>query len=131
MNCHGFPNRYIMSGRQGGAGQFNFPRGIEAHTDYVVWMLKTLRGHGAGIVDIRKEPENAYAQHCREADIRTGALRDCLSYYNGDGAAEPGSLAYYGGPQKWHELRAAAQESLEPYVFDAPAADAGDGRPVR
>jgi hypothetical protein len=31
-------------------------------------------------------------------------------------------LAYYGGPEKWHELRRAAQESLEPYVFEpAPA----------
>src|SRR3954465_15172314 len=99
-----FPNLFIMSGPQGGGGQFNFTRGIEAHTDYVTWMLETLRGQGTGIVDIRKERENAYAQHCREADIRTRALRDCLSYYNGDGAAEPGSLAYYGGPQKWHEL---------------------------
>jgi hypothetical protein len=83
-------------------------------------MLKTLREHGATVVDVRKEPENDYAEHCREADIRTRPLRDCLSYYNGDGAAEPGSLAYYGGPQKWHELRIAAQESLEPFVFDAP-----------
>ena len=32
--------------------------------------------------------------------------------------AEPGSLAYYGGPQKWHEIRMAAQETLEPYVFE-------------
>ena len=44
-------------------------------------------------------------------------LRDCLSYYNGDGNAEPGSLAYYGGPRKWHELSVAAQSSMEPYVF--------------
>jgi cyclohexanone monooxygenase len=131
LHSHGFPNLFIMSGPQGGGGQFNFTRGIEAHTDYVVWMLKTLREHGAGIVDTRKEPENAYAQHCREADIRTRPLRDCLSYYNGDGAAEPGSLAYYGGPQKWHELRLAAQESLEPYVFDTVAADGGEGKPER
>jgi cation diffusion facilitator CzcD-associated flavoprotein CzcO len=118
LHSHGFPNLFIMSGPQGGGGQFNFTRGIEAHTDYVIWMLTTLREHGASIVDIRKEPEIAYAEHCREADIRTRPLRDCLSYYNGDGDAEPGSLAYYGGPQKWHELREAAQESLEPYVFE-------------
>ena len=66
-------------------------------------------------------------QHCREADIRTPPLRDCLSYYNGDGTAEPGSLAYYGGPQEWHGLRSAAQDSLEPYVFDAKP----EQRPVR
>ena len=46
------------------------------------------------------------------------ALRDCLSYYNGDGDAAPGSLAYYGGPQQWHSLRVAAQSSLEPYLFE-------------
>ena len=43
-----------MSGPQGGGGQFNFTRGIEAHTDYVVWMLKTLRTQGTSIVDIKK-----------------------------------------------------------------------------
>jgi cyclohexanone monooxygenase len=118
LHSHGFPNLFIMTGPQGGGGQFNFTRGIDAHTDYVVWMLKTLHARGAGIVDIKKEPEIAYAAHCREADIRTAAFRDCLSYYNGEGTAEPGSLAYYGGPDKWHELRKAAQESLEPYVFE-------------
>ncbi len=119
LHSHGFPNLFIMSGPQGGGGQFNFTRGIDAHTDYVIWMLDTLRARGAGIVDIKKEPENEYAAHCREADINTRPLRDCLSYYNGDGDAEPGSLAYYGGPSKWHELRSAAQDSLEAYVFDA------------
>ncbi len=119
LHSHGFPNLLIMSGPQGGGGQFNFTRGIEAHTDYVVWMLATLRERGAGIVDIKKEPENEYAEHCRIADINTRPLRDCISYYNGEGSAEPGSLAYYGGPKKWHELRAAAQESMDSYVFAA------------
>ncbi|MDE0942669.1 MAG: hypothetical protein OSB58_09565, partial [Alphaproteobacteria bacterium] len=122
LHSQGFPNLLIMSGPQGGGGQFNFTRGIEAHTDYVVWMMKTLRDKGAGIFDIKKEPENDYAEHCREADSRTRPLRDCVSYYNGEGNAEPGSLAYYGGPQKWHDLRTAAQETMEPYVF-APAPD--------
>lgn len=118
LHSHGFPNFFIMTGPQGGGGQFNFTRGIEAHTDYVVWMLNIMRERGAGIVDIKKEPEIEYAEHCRVADINTRPLRDCLSYYNGDGGAEPGSLAYYGGPQKWHELRASAQASMEPYIFD-------------
>ncbi len=119
LHSQGFPNLFIMSGPQGGGGQFNFTLGIEAHTDYVVWMLKTLRTRGMGVVDIRGEPEVAYAAHCAEADISTRALRDCLSYYNGDGNAAPGSLAYYGGPGKWHEMRKAAQETLDPYVFAA------------
>ncbi len=119
LHSHGFPNLLVMSGPQGGGGQFNFTRGIEAHTDYVVWMLSTLRERGAGIVDVKREPENEYAEHCRLADLNTRPLRDCISYYNGEGTAEPGSLAYYGGPQKWHELRAAAQASMEAYVFAA------------
>ncbi len=118
LHSNGFPNLFIMSGPQSGGGQFNFTRGVESHTDYVVWMLSTLRDRGDGVVDIEKEPENAYAAHCREADLASAPLRDCLSYYNGDGAAEPGSLAYYGGPRKWHELRGEAQASLAPYVFE-------------
>jgi cyclohexanone monooxygenase len=117
IHSHGFPNMFIMSGPQGGGGQFNFTRGIEAHTDYVTWMLKTLRDRGVGIVDINKQAEDAYAAHCREADIRTSAFRDCLSYYNGEGNSEPGSLAYYGGPDKWHQLRKDAQDTLSPYLF--------------
>ena len=65
----------------------------------------------------RQEAEDAYAEHCREADIATAPLRDCLSYYNGHGEAEPGSLAYYGGG-RWHNWRIEAQATLEPYVFD-------------
>ena len=119
LHSHGFPNLFILSGPQGGGGQFNFTRGIEGHTDYVVWMLKTMQTRDAAIVDITPEPEIAYAAHCRDADIATRKLRDCLSYYNGDGNAEPGSLAYYGGPRQWHALRVAAQETLDPYVFGA------------
>jgi hypothetical protein len=119
IHSHGFPNLFIMSGPQGGGGQFNFTRGIESHTDYVAWMLKTMRERGAGIVDVLKEPENEYAEHCSVVDTNTRPFRDCISYYNGEGGAAPGSLAYYGGPQKWHELRGAAQESMAPYVFEA------------
>ena len=107
-----------MSGPQGGGGQFNFIRGLESHTDYVTWMLAKMRDLNVGIVDVKKEPEVEYAAHCKDADILTGPLRDCISYYNGEGKAEPGSLAYYGGPAKWHELRAKAQASLDPYVFE-------------
>jgi hypothetical protein len=76
-----------------------------------------MQQRGAGIVDVKKETEDAYAKHCREVDRMTAPLRDCLSYYNGDGNAAPGSLAYYGGPAKWHHLRIEAQASLDPYVF--------------
>ena len=118
IHSYGFPNLFVMSGPQGGGGQFNFTRGIESHTDYVLWMLETLRERGAERIDIKPEPEIEYAAHCRDVDTRTRPLRDCVSYYNGEGKAEPGSLAYYGGPAKWHELRAEAQASMDVYVFD-------------
>jgi cyclohexanone monooxygenase len=118
LHSSGFPNLFIVSGPQGGGGSFNFTDAIDTHSEYVVWMLKTMRERGARVVDVRKEPEAAYAEHCRVADIASAPLRDCLSYYNGHGDAEPGSLAYYGGG-RWHRLRIDAQATLEPYLFDA------------
>jgi cyclohexanone monooxygenase len=117
LHSHGFPNLFIVTGPQGGGGSFNFTDAIDAHGDYVVWMLRTMRERGARIVDVRKEPEDAYAEHCRDVDVATAPLRDCISYYNGEGRAAPGSLAYYGGG-KWHKHRIAAQSTLEPYVFE-------------
>ena len=117
VHSEGFPNLFIMSGPQGGGGQFNFVRTLEAHSDYVVWMLETLAARGADIVDVKKEPENIYAEHCKQADILSAPLRDCISYYNGHGEGEPGSLAYYGGAANWHKLRKSAQDSLESFVF--------------
>jgi cation diffusion facilitator CzcD-associated flavoprotein CzcO len=116
IHSHGFPNLFIMSGPQGGGGQFNFMIGLESHTDYIVWMLETMRDKGATVVDVKKEQEEEWAQHCADADIATSALRDCITYYNGHGLAKPGTLAYYGGGQ-WQKRRKQAQETLEPYVF--------------
>jgi cation diffusion facilitator CzcD-associated flavoprotein CzcO len=121
LHSNGFPNLFIVSGPQGGGGSFNFTNAIDEHGDYIVWMLKTMRERGDGIVDIRKESEEEFAEHCRTADINSAPLRDCVSYYNGHGEAEPGSLAYYGGG-KWHKYRVAAQTTLEPYLFE-PAPD--------
>ena len=117
LHSHGFPNLFIVTGPQGGGGSFNFTDAIDAHGDYVVWMLQTMRERGARVVDVRKEQEEAYAEHCRVVDIATAPLRDCISYYNGEGTAAPGSLAYYGGGQ-WHKHRIAAQSTLAPYVFE-------------
>ena len=117
LHSHGFPNLFIVTGPQGGGGSFNFTDAIDAHSDYIVWMLQTMRKRGARIVDVRKEQEDAYAEHCRDVDIATAPLRDCISYYNGDGNAAPGSLAYYGGG-KWHKYRVQAQSTLEPYAFE-------------
>ncbi len=107
---------FIVSGPQGGGGIFNFTDAIDQHADYSVWMLNTMRERGADVVDVETEAEVKYAEHCRVADITTAPLRDCISYYNGDGEAEPGSLAYYGGGI-WHKFRKRAQESLAPYLF--------------
>ncbi len=120
IHSAGFPNLFIVTGPQGGGGSFNFTDAIDSHGDYIVWLLSTMRDKGVSVVDITKEPEEQYAEHCRTADIATAPLRDCLSYYNGHGDAEPGSLAYYGGG-RWHKFRLQAQETLEPYVFEARA----------
>jgi cyclohexanone monooxygenase len=117
MHSAGFPNLLIMTGPQGGGGQFNFTRVCEMHATYVTWMLTTMRDRDLNTVDVKEESEEEYAAHCREMDLLSLPLRDCYSYYNGEGSAEPGSLAYYGGGDRWHERRKAAQETLEPYLF--------------
>jgi len=117
LHSNGFPNLFIVSGPQGGGGSFNFTNAIEEHADYITWMLTTMRASGNNVVDVKKEPEAAYTEHCKQADIGTAPLRDCISYYNGEGGAEPGSLAYYGGGN-WHKFRVKAQETLEPYIFN-------------
>ena len=80
-----------------------------------------MRDRGVDVVDVTKDAEDEYAEHCRVADIATAPLRDCLSYYNGHGDAEPGSLAYYGGAA-WQQYRIAAQETLAPYEFESRSA---------
>ncbi|HEY5646440.1 MAG TPA: NAD(P)/FAD-dependent oxidoreductase [Pseudomonadales bacterium] len=117
IHSHGFPNLFIVSGPQGGGGSFNFTDAIDAHADYIVWMLETLRDRGDNVVDVKVEPEDKYAAHCKAADVASAPLRDCLSYYNGHGDAEPGSLAYYGGGT-WHKWRKRAQETLEAFEFE-------------
>ena len=117
LHSQGFPNLLIVSGPQGGGGSFNFTDVITTHSDYIAWLLTTMRDEGHQVVDVREESEDGYAQHCAEVEIASAPLRDCLSYYNGHGEAPPGSLAYYGGRQ-WHTICQQAQESREPYVFD-------------
>ena len=116
LHSNGFPNLFIVSGPQGGGGSFNFTNAIEEHADYIAWMLNTMRENAYDVVDVKPAPEAAYTEHCKIADINTAPLRDCVSYYNGDGEAEPGSLAYYGGG-RWHKFRVQAQETLDPYEF--------------
>ena len=116
LHSHGFPNLFIMTGPQGGGGSFNFTDAIDTHSGYIAWMLGLLRDRGVDVVDVTAEAEDEYAAHCRQADIATAPLRDCLSYYNGHGNAAPGSLAYYGGAA-WQRYRHEAQETLAPYLF--------------
>ena len=120
LHSKGFPNLFIVTGPQGGGGSFNFTDAIDQHGDYVVWMLTTMRDQGIDVVDVDQASEDAYAEHCRIADIGTAPLRDCISYYNGHGDAAPGSLAYYGGGN-WHKWRRRAQDTMEPYVFGSVA----------
>lgn len=116
VHSRGFPNLFIVTGPQGGGGSFNFTDAIDSHGDYITWLLSTMRDRGHAVVDVHERDEQAYTEHCAQADIATAPLRDCISYYNGEGQAEPGSLAYYGGGQ-WYKWRDRAQDTLAPYEF--------------
>ena len=107
-----------MTGPQGGGGSFNFTDTIDDHSDYILWVLRTMQEKGADRIDVTQDASDAYAQHCAEVDIASKPLRDCVAYYDHEGAAEPGSLVYYGGG-RWHKQRVGGQESLEPYVFSS------------
>jgi len=48
--------------------------------------------------------------------------RQLQLHHNGHGDAEPGSLAYYGGG-RWHKIRRAAQDTLNPYRFGPATSD--------
>lgn len=113
----GYPNLFVVTGPQGGGGSFNFTDSIDDHVGYVVSMLEEFRESGADVVDITPESEERWARHCARADAQTAALRDCVSYYNGYGRAEPGSLAYYGGARRWRQRAAEVRETLDPFVF--------------
>ena len=116
LHTAGFPNLLILAGPQSGGGKFNFAETIEEQTDYVVWLLSTMRENGHHAVDVREDDEADWAQHCAEADRATAPLRDCLGNFNGYGRTEPGSLAYFGGRES-ERRQAWAQETLQPYVF--------------
>ncbi len=120
LQTKGFPNMFVVTGPQGGGGSFNFTDTIEDHGEYIKWMLQTMAEKGATVVDVKEESQAEYAEHCAKADTATAALRDCISYYDHEGTAAPGSLVYYGGRQ-WHKIRTQGQETLEPYVFDGAA----------
>ncbi|MEQ8861514.1 MAG: NAD(P)/FAD-dependent oxidoreductase [Pseudomonadales bacterium] len=117
VHSRGFPNLLVIAGPQGGGGSFNFTNVIEDQVSYVTWILDHMRSHGYSDVDVTEAAEENYAQHCREADTLTRPLRDCLSYYNGEGVARPGDLAYYGGVQAWHEYRTQVQADKRAFVF--------------
>ena len=131
LHSHGFPNLFIVTGPQGGGGSFNFTDAIDAHGDYVVWMLSTMRERGSDVVDVEAEAEEAYAEHCREADIAHRAaarLPLVLQRPRRRRARQPRLLRR----QAWHRWRQQAQESLTPYVFqDVPARGVTPSSPER
>ena len=123
LHSRGFPNLFVVTGPQGGGGSFNFIEAIEDHVSHVVWTLTTMRDRGEEVIDGSAEAEDEWTEHCRQADVMTAPLRDCVTYYNNYRTAEPGSLAYYGG-RYWQRYRERAQESLEPFEFGRQVAGA-------
>ncbi|MGE0732984.1 MAG: flavin-containing monooxygenase, partial [Acidimicrobiia bacterium] len=116
LHTAGFPNLFMLVGPQSGGGKFNFIETIEEQTDYVVWLLSTMRDNGHQVVDVSEDEEADWARHCAEADVATAPLRDCVGNFNGYGRTEPGALGYYGGRES-ERRRAWAQETLQPYLF--------------
>ena len=118
LHSHGFPNLFIVCRSARRRRQFQFHR---CDRD-----ARRLRG-----VDARRRCASAATASSTSGrnrktrtrntvvtmDIATAPLRDCITYYNGEGTAEPGSLAYYGG-NRWHKYRVEAQTTLAPYVFE-------------
>jgi len=113
----GFPNLYVVTGPQGGGGSFNFTDSIEEHVRHIVGTLEAVRDQGADTIEVVPEAEARWARHCAKADEMSAPLRDCVSYYNGYGNAEYGSLAYYGGAGQWRRRATEALDTLEPFVF--------------
>merc|ERR1719217_532350 len=60
------------------------------------FLMGYMQANKLDVVDCKKADEDEWAQHCAEADLATAPLRNRVTYYNGEGTAKPGSLAYYG-----------------------------------
>merc|ERR1719487_1012046 len=121
IQSNGFPNMFIISGPQGGGGA-NFSILAEEQGDYMQFLLDHMRKTKRDVVDITKESEEEWAAHCADADIRTAPMRNCVTYYNGEGTAKPGTLAYYG--TQWGRRVGAMKKELSGgsdgnYVFES------------
>ena len=117
LHTEGFPNLFIVAGPQGGGGSFNFTDAIDDHSDYIVWMLETMREQGHRVVDVQQGRRGASGRST--APRPTWPPRRCGTASRTTTATarpKPGCLAYYGGGQ-WHKWRIKAQETLEPYAF--------------
>lgn len=125
MQSAGFPNLFFISGPQAGAtGGFNFTVGAESHGEYTMNMIEYMRENKLDVCDADAEAENAWVDHCAEADLSSAALRDCLTYYNGEGTAKPGSLAYYGS--LWARQAKAMETGLKAGGWEALRVQVGN-----
>jgi len=94
-----FPNLFIMSGPQAAGANFNFMSLIEKQSEYLADMMKHMRDvvHKT-VIDVDKESENVWAEHCADRDRSMGQfLRSAISYYNQEGTKRPGDSDYNGG----------------------------------
>ena len=69
LHSHGFPNLFIVSGPQGGGGSFNFTNAIEEHGSGLDAQHDARQRRR--VVDVKSEPEEEYAAHCRQVDELT------------------------------------------------------------
>jgi len=82
------------------------------------------------VLDVDKEMEDKWSNHCAESDKKITFLRSCISYYNQEGTKRPGDLDYNAGVftyQKWADqalqlLHGGPPGDLitkQPYLFEA------------
>jgi len=58
------------------------------HAKYIVETVEMMRERTTRLIDVTKASEDEYVEHCAEMDILSAPLRDCFSYYNGNGKSK-------------------------------------------
>ncbi len=117
----GFPNTALLSGPNTGTGSTSQVYMIEAQIQYVMELLRTLRKHGAGAIEVRPEAQAAYNRRLQRDMQRTVWLRGgCDSWYLDD---EGVNRTLYPGPSSafWRSLRHVREDEVTLTPARAPA----------
>jgi len=118
LHSHGFPICSSCRGLRAAADNSISPAGSEAHTDYVVCMLRRCvprRGYRRHRKGTGKTP---MPEHCRDVTEKPARCATAYPYYTEMGAAEPGSLALLWRPPNGMRCALKPSLSLDPMFSD-------------